>query len=202
MKESATEELIINTAKNIFFLKGNYNATTQDIADAAGVNRALIHYYFRSREQLMEAVLREATSKMNERLFLIAQSKVEFKEKVSNLISLIIEGMLETPYLENFVVNEYIRLDITCTKNPHKDLIDNYLCGFLDEVKAEMEKGTIPKVQPLHFIINLLSMCAYPISMRPLIQHTFGLDDAFYQQFIQEQKNIVFNIIFRDNAAK
>ena len=202
MKESATEELIINTAKNIFFLKGNYNATTQDIADAAGVNRALIHYYFRSREQLMEAVLREATSKMNERLFMIAQSKVEFKEKISNLISLIIEGMLETPYLENFVVNEYIRLNLTCSKNPHKDLIDNYLCVFLDEVKAEMQKGTIPTVEPLHFVINLLSLCAYPISMRPLIQHTFGLDDAYYQQFIQEQKNIIFNIVFRDNNEK
>lgn len=199
MKESATEELIINTAKNIFFLQGNYNATTQDIADAAGVNRALIHYYFRSREQLMEAVLKEATTKMNERLFLVAMSKVEFKEKISNLISLLVDGMLETPYLENFVVNEYIRLDLTCAKNPHKELIDSCLCDFLGEVQAEMEKGTIIKVQPLHFVINLLSLCAYPISMRPLIQHTFGLDDAYYQQFIQKQKNIIFNIIFREN---
>ncbi len=202
MKESATEELIINTAKNIFFLKGNYHATTQDIADAAGVNRALIHYYFRSREQLMEAVLKEATSKMNERLYLITQSQVSFKEKIGNLISLIIEGMLETPYLENFVVNEYIRLDLTCTKNPHKDLIDSCLSGFLAEVQDEMQKGNIATVSPLHFVINLLSLCAYPISMRPLIQHTFGLDDAFYQHFIQEQKNIIFNIIFRDNVEK
>jgi len=197
MKESVTEELIINTAKHIFFFKGNYHATTQDIADAAGVNRALIHYYFRTREQLMDAVLKVAMTKMNERLYLITQSEVSFKEKIGNLISIIIEGMLETPYLENFVVNEYNRLNLTCVVNPHKELIDSCLAGFLLEIKQEMEKGTIATVDPLHFVINLLSMCAYPISMGPMIQRTFGMTELDYQQFIRDQKTIIFNLIFR-----
>src|SRR5665647_205115 len=166
MKESATEELIINTAKNIFFFKGNYHATTQDIADAAGVNRALIHYYFRTREQLMETVLKVAMTKMNERLYLITQSQVAFKEKISNLIHIIVEGMMETPYLENFVVNEYNRLNLTCAINPHKDLIENCLAAFLNELEEEMQKGTIPTMEPLQFVINLVALCAYPISMR------------------------------------
>jgi len=200
MKESATEELIINTAMNIFFFKGNYHATTQDIADAAGVNRALIHYYFRTREQLMDAVLKVAMTKMNERLYLITQSEVSFKEKISNLITIIIDGMLETPYLENFVVNEYNRLNLTCVTNPHKELIESCLAGFLNELREEMQKGTIPIVEPLHFILNLLSMCAYPISMGPLIQRTFGMEDEDYQQFIQDQKKIIYNLIFRESA--
>jgi AcrR family transcriptional regulator len=200
MKESATEELIINTAKHIFFFKGDYHATTQDIADAAGINRALIHYYFRTREQLMEAVLKVAMTKMNERLYLITQSEVSFKEKISNLITIIIEGMLETPYLENFVVNEYNRLNLTCVANPHKELIESCLTGFLTEMQVEMQKGTIPTVEPLHFVINLLALCAYPISMRPLIQRTFGLEDDYYQQFIQDQKKIIYNIIFRETV--
>ncbi|MEI7504380.1 MAG: TetR/AcrR family transcriptional regulator, partial [Paludibacter sp.] len=153
MKESATEELIINTAMNIFFFKGNYHATTQDIADAAGVNRALIHYYFRTREQLMDAVLKVAMTKMNERLYLITQSEVSFKEKISNLITIIIDGMLETPYLENFVVNEYNRLNLTCVTNPHKELIESCLAGFMTEMREEMQNGTIPTAEPLHFVI-------------------------------------------------
>ena len=200
MKESATEELIINTAKNIFFFKGNYHATTQDIADAAGINRALIHYYFRTREQLMDAVLKVAMTKMNERLYLITKSEVSFKEKINNLITIIIEGMVEMPYLENFVVNEYNRLNLTCVANPHKDLIDNCLAGFLQEIREEMQKGTIVTVDPLHFVINLLSMCAYPISMGPMIQRTFGMEDQNYQQFIQDQKKIIYNLIFRESA--
>ena len=198
MKESATEELIINTAKNIFFFKGNYHATTQDIADAAGVNRALIHYYFRTREQLMETVLKVAMTKMNERLYLITQSQVAFKEKISNLIHIIVEGMMETPYLENFVVNEYNRLNLTCAINPHKDLIENCLAAFLNELEEEMQKGTIPTMEPLHFVINLVALCAYPISMRPLIQSTFGLQDEYYQQFIQDQKKNISKMIFRE----
>ncbi len=200
MKEGATEELIINTAKNIFFLKGNYHATTQDIADEAGVNRALIHYYFRSREHLMEEVLNAAITKMNERLYLITQSDVSFKEKISNLIQLVIEEMLKTPYLENFVLNEHNRLNLSCITNPHKKIIDNCLGGFLIEMQDEMQKGHIVKVDPMHFIINLLALCAYPINMRPIIQRTFGLEDEYYQQFIQDQKKVIFNLIFRETT--
>jgi len=200
MKESITEELIINTAKNIFFYKGNYHATTQDIADAAGVNRALIHYYFRTREQLMDAVLKVAMTKMNERLYLITQSQVSFKEKIGNLINIIIEEALETPYLENFVVNEYNRLDLTCVTNPHKELIDSCLAGFLDEMQEEMQKGTIPTTEPLHFVINLVAMCAYPISMGPMIQRTFGMGDEEYHQFIRDQKKNIYNLIFRESV--
>ncbi|OIP81836.1 MAG: hypothetical protein AUK44_09190 [Porphyromonadaceae bacterium CG2_30_38_12] len=200
MKESATEELIINTAKHIFFFKGDYHATTQDIADAAGINRALIHYYFRTREQLMETVLKVATTKMNERLYLITQLEVSFKEKVSNLINLLIDGMQETPYLENFVVNECNRLNLTCVTNPHKELIESCLGGFMAEMQEEMKRGTIPTVEPLHFVINLLALCAYPISMRPLIQRTFGLEDDYYQQFIKNQKKTIYTILFRETA--
>lgn len=201
MKESATEELIINTAKHIFFFKGDYHATTQDIADAAGINRALIHYYFRTREQLMEAVLKVATTKMNERLYLITQSEVSFKEKISNLIHIIIDGMMETPYLENFVVNEYNRLNLTCVANPHKELIENCLAGFMTEMRDEMQKGTIQTMEPLHFVINLVSLCAYPISMRPMIQRTFGLEDEYYQQFIQDQKKNIYKMIFEESVV-
>jgi AcrR family transcriptional regulator len=59
-KDDATEELIKNTAKKIFFGEGKFNATTQEIADAAGINRTLINYYFRSRDKLFEIVLQDA----------------------------------------------------------------------------------------------------------------------------------------------
>ncbi|HEY5507400.1 MAG TPA: hypothetical protein VIK29_01920, partial [Paludibacter sp.] len=159
---------------------------------------ALIHYYFRTREQLMETVLKVAMTKMNERLYMITQSQVAFKEKISNLIHIIVEGMMETPYLENFVVNEYNRLNLTCAINPHKDLIENCLAAFLNELEEEMQKGTIPTMEPLQFVINLVALCAYPISMRPLIQSTFGLQDEYYQQFIQDQKKNISKIIFRE----
>jgi TetR/AcrR family transcriptional regulator len=59
-KDAATEELIKETAKKIFFKEGKFNATTQEIADAAGVNRTLINYYFRSRNTLFDLVFKEA----------------------------------------------------------------------------------------------------------------------------------------------
>ena len=62
-KDDATEELIKNTAKRLFFGEGKFNATTQEIADAAGVNRTLINYYFRSRDKLFDLVFSDAQAR-------------------------------------------------------------------------------------------------------------------------------------------
>ena len=134
MKESQTEELIIKTAKHIFFFKGNFQATTQDIADAAGVNRALIHYYFRTREQLLEAVLKAGMLKMNERILNITRLDVSFREKIKHFITAIIDEARETPYLENFVVHEFNRLDLSCVPYPNKEFIEQTFSGFINEI--------------------------------------------------------------------
>ena len=67
-KDSATEDLIKETAKRIFFAEGRFNATTQEIADAAGVNRTLVHYYFRSRDLLFEKVWMEGQTEFKDKL--------------------------------------------------------------------------------------------------------------------------------------
>ena len=55
-KKDQTQQLIKETTKNLFFVKGKFDATTQEIADEAGVNRTLINYYFRSRDNLVQIV--------------------------------------------------------------------------------------------------------------------------------------------------
>ncbi len=80
-KDEATEELIKNTAKKLFFGEGKFNATTQEIADMAGVNRTLINYYFRSRDKLFEIVFSDAQDKEQQRTESIIFSELPFKAK-------------------------------------------------------------------------------------------------------------------------
>ena len=105
------EEHIKTTAKDIFFLKGNLHATTQEIADEAGVNRSLINYYFRSRDQLFELVYNEAVETMRNQLDNVIYSKVPFMDKLESLIEVYMNEILKYPYKESFLITEI------CSKN-------------------------------------------------------------------------------------
>ena len=105
-KKDQTQELIKETAKNLFFVQGKFDATTQEIADEAGVNRTLINYYFSSRDNLMQIVFDEAQKVEREKSEIIQDSNLAFKDK----IKLFIEGSLSTslqyPYLETYIVTQ------------------------------------------------------------------------------------------------
>src|SRR5271170_639213 len=101
-----TELLIKETAKRVFFQKGLLNATTQQIADEAGVNRALINYYFRSRNQLFKVVLEDAINETRDKIDLIFNSEESFKSKISKYLDVFIDRNAEFPYIQNFIITE------------------------------------------------------------------------------------------------
>lgn len=186
------EEHIKATAKDIFFFKGNLHATTQEIADEAGVNRSLINYYFRSRDHLFEIVYNEAVETMRNQLDNVIYSKVPFKEKLEAFIEVYINEMLKYPYKEYFLITEI------CSKNSllKQKRKSSALIAFVEEVKAEMENGTLKKSDPIHFILNLFSLIAYPIIMAPLYRKLFDLNKETYTDLLKERKALVFKILY------
>src|SRR3954466_15937412 len=100
-EQAQTEQLIKKTAKKVFFQKGFLDATTQEIADEAKVNRALIHYYFRSKEQLLDVILEEVITRKRARVVAIFTSGLSFHQKIAVYIDAIVEQGLLFPYLEN-----------------------------------------------------------------------------------------------------
>src|SRR3954468_2098724 len=103
VKDCTTEQLIKETAKRIFLKEGKMLATTQDIADAAGVNRTLLHYYFRSREVLFNLVFKEAVTKLRERIHEVLALALPLKQKIENLVNVFYEELTASPYLETFI---------------------------------------------------------------------------------------------------
>jgi len=97
-KKEITQELIKETAKNLFFVEGKFNATTQEIADAAGVNRTLINYYFRSRDNLMKIVLDEAKNLEGKKSFINSKSHLKMNKDNSEHDDLVNNGMLDLFY--------------------------------------------------------------------------------------------------------
>lgn len=197
VKDQATEELIKEKAKILFFQKGFLDATTQEIADEAKVNRALIHYYFRSKEQLMDVILGEVITRKRARMTAIFTSKLSFREKIAVYINAIVDQGLQFPYLENFIVSETARdpnrADLICSPARQKsaDLIR-------EDHAAEVKKGKLGPMSAEHFMVNLSAMCNYPLLAKSILKTVHGMTDQGYRKFLQDRKQIIYQAIFNE----
>lgn len=191
-RDTGTEQLIKDTAKRIFFSEGKLHATTQDIADAAGVNRTLVNYYFRSRDILFEQVAEEARAEMSAQLESVFSAKLEFKEKVHRLITVFMDQAIKFPYREMYVVTEFKR-----TERAVPDEKRNRIRKFLAEIKEEMELGRIKKMDPRHFLMNLFSLMAYPLITTCINKSLYNINDKEYLKLMKERKQLIFEMIYQ-----
>jgi AcrR family transcriptional regulator len=195
IKDLTTEEKIKAAAKKLFTQKGFAATKTRDIAEEAGINLALLNYYFRSKEKLFELVMKE-----NIQLFLgvmiekINTNPLSFDEQIDFIVSSYIDMLLENPGLPFFVLNLLQSGNV-----PDGDLNDPLLKNiekmrnsFLHNIKAAMEKGEIKHVHPLHLIANLMGMLIFPFIARPLLMARSGnISQAEFGQLMIERKKLI-----------
>lgn len=191
-KDKGTEQLIKDTAKKIFFSEGKLHATTQDIADAAGVNRTLLNYYFRSRDILFEQVAAEARAEMSNLLDVAFAAEINFKDKIEQLITVFMDQAIKYPYREMYVVTELNRSD-----KPVPEEKKNRIKAFLKEVAYEMEKGTIKKMDPRQFCMNLFALMAYPLLTNCINKSLYNIGDAEYLKLMKERKKLIFELVYQ-----
>lgn len=193
--EIATEEKIIKAAKAVFHEKGYFGARMQEIADKAAINKAMLHYYFRSKDKLFRKILDEALSGMVSRLFAEPVIGKSLRELLEHFVDTYIDFLLENPQIPGFISQELHR-------NP--ELIKGAFVGKLDEKKPilvgailkEIELGNIKKIPPYQIILSVISMSVFPFIGRPMLQGFFQLDDEAWNQMILDRKKLIVDIIF------
>ncbi|TWJ03207.1 TetR family transcriptional regulator [Mucilaginibacter frigoritolerans] len=191
-RDTGTEQLIKDTAKQIFFAEGRFNATTQDIADAAGVARTVINYYFRSKDILFQQVFKEAMADTGTKMNEVLGSDMPFKKKVIAFIDMFTAELTMYPYKESFLISE---INAHGFSLPTKDSPPG-MQQFLEEVKQAADNGEIKKVSPINFMINMLSLVAYPLLTRRLFERMLELDDTNFEKLMQERKKMIIDILF------
>lgn len=198
VKDSATEQQIKEAAKQLFFKQGRFKATTQEIADAAGVNRTLVNYYFRSRDVLFDQVLQGARDSMNERLRNPAMDKtMPLRKKVEFLIDVMMDHALNYPYMDIYMITR-MNDDVEHKNGVLADMKKvEEVKQFLKDIETEMEKGTIEKMPPFQFFLNLLSLLSYPVIAQPLFKKVFNYSDRQYNQLLKERKEIILKTLFK-----
>lgn len=183
-----TEEKILEAAQKVFITKGMSGARMQDIANEAGINKAMLHYYFKDKEKLFETVFLQEAQKFFPKINTIFQSDAPLFEKIENFVSEYIDEIQQNPYLPLFVLTEINRdPDQFMYKIWGKENLPKP-AKFLQQIEAEVQKGTIKKIDPKHLLMNLLSMTIFPFVARPMLTRNLRMSEPQFKQAMEERK--------------
>lgn len=196
-----TEKIIIKAAHEVFIEKGLDGARMQEIADRAGINKALLHYYFRSKDKLFNAVFQNIISELIPQFSKLVNEEMSIVKLMKTFITFYNNLFLENPYLPQFFFHEI-------WQNPDK------LADFISSQKiqpkelAKKMKDKLPTIDeteflPQHMIANVLGMTLFPHIARPLYQRIFfENDDEKYNLFLKERPDFLVKIMTEVIAAE
>jgi TetR/AcrR family transcriptional regulator len=201
-KKDSTEDKILEAAKNVFIAKGMEGARMQEIADEAGINKALLHYYFRSKERLFEAIFSEIFKFAFPKLSKIILSDAGIVTKIELFVDAYIDILIKHPFIPGFVMKEMNRDPSGLFKLVAKFGLDP-LPVFVN-IQQAMDRGEIIKMKPQHLVVNVVSMCIFPFAAKPIISYVvFKNDqkalDTFYFERAEVIKKFVINAIVTNN---
>ncbi|PIS30394.1 MAG: TetR/AcrR family transcriptional regulator [Candidatus Marinimicrobia bacterium CG08_land_8_20_14_0_20_45_22] len=199
--EKNTEQLILDAARNVFIEKGFDGARMQEIADTAGINKALLHYYYRSKDQLFESVFRESLSTFFPRIFEVMSFPIELSEKIKLFIDSYIDIILQNPHIPAFILHELNRNPARIT-----DILpftEKTMSGLLSSLSQEIKTAGFIEISPEQLVTNMISLCIFPFIARPIIQPIFlGNDADRFDEFIQNRKTEVTQFILNALTKK
>ncbi|HRG94432.1 MAG TPA: TetR/AcrR family transcriptional regulator, partial [Chitinophagaceae bacterium] len=186
-KDTGTEEKILAAARKVFTTKGMAGARMQDIADEAGMNKALLHYYFRDKEKLFETVFLAEAQKFFPTINAIFASEQPLFEKIETFVSEYIDEMLENPYLPWFVLNEINRdPDQFMYKIWGKDNLPKP-GKLLEQIETEIKAGRIRPISPVHLLMNMISMTIFPFVGKPMFVRNLRLSDKQFREIMEQR---------------
>jgi len=190
-KNASTEEKIKDAAKRVFTRKGYAATRTRDIAEESGINLALINYYFRSKEKLFDIIIMEQLQLfIHSVMGLVNDPATTLQEKIENLISHYIDMLTRNPYIPLFILSE-INADpkkliakIGFDKIAHENI-------YLVKQWMEFAKAKKLKVNPIHILINVLSMTIFPFVASPLLRNRTGISIEEFNRLMEERKKLI-----------
>lgn len=174
--------------------RGMAGARMQDIADEAGINKALLHYYFRSKEKLFDEIFKQVSGQLLPRINQIIGSELSLYEKIRACCQEYIERMLQNPFLPLFIIEETNKQQGIFLAR-HLGQRPLHLARFAQQVEQEIAHGTIRPIHPMELFLNMVSMCAFPFLSRPLMQHLTGIGDEQFRAIMEARKKEVPSFI-------
>ena len=190
-RDGDTEQRILDAAHAVFVRRGTAGTRMQEIAAEAGVNQALLHYYFRNKEQLARAAFERAAKGFMPAVVQVIASGGELEDKVRRIIDLELDHLSRAPYLPGYIIGEVThhperaaQLIGAVTGLTPQDLGPRVLGTLRRQIEARVKAGAMRPIAPESFVVNLMALCIFPFAVRPMVQAMLGIDDRRFGQFI------------------
>lgn len=190
-QDLTTEEKIIHAAKTVFFQKGYDGTRTRDIAAEAGVNLAMLNYYFKSKENLFDIVMTQTLlSFMNAIGPILNDAGTSFETKIKLIAESYLEKFTEEPELPYFVLSQLNKNpEAFAKKIKHSKQVENSV--LVEQFIAGIQKGKYAPISFLHLIMNMGGLLVFPFVIKPSIKKIGKLSEAQFNAMIDERKQLI-----------
>ncbi|UOQ54131.1 TetR/AcrR family transcriptional regulator [Hymenobacter cellulosivorans] len=196
LQKRSTEELILEAAQAVFLEKGLAGARMQEIADRAGINKALLHYYFRSKEKLSALIIERAIGVILPRVMAVLDTDMELFDKIRLVVDTYLTFVSRNSFLPLFIVNEVNR-------NPQfffRTVVEKertHLDKFRRQVEEAVAQGRIHPISPAQLFMNVMSLVIFPFLGKPIIQVGLGLSDEDFKREMAHRRTEVAEFVIR-----
>lgn len=205
-KDISTEERIKAAARKVFHQKGFAGTRTRDIAEEAGINHAMLNYYFRSKEKLFEMVMMETMAQFFKGVnLMLNDEKTSLDEKIDLIVSNYVDLLLKEPELPTFILNE-VRPNpqFFVEQSPISEALTNSV--FTRQYAEAVARGEISEPNLMHAILNVIGLVIFPFVAKPMLSAITNLPEEQYKALMLQRKTLIPQwikaILFLPNRAE
>jgi TetR/AcrR family transcriptional regulator len=193
--DQETRERILDAAHAVFLRKGTAGSRTQEIADEAGVNKALVHYYFGTKAALADAIFERSLGALIPLIFgILADENRSIEQKVRDIVREQIDFHSARPYLAGYMISEMhaeprrVAEMISRRGHPPREVLRR-------QIREAVETGRMRPISAEQFIVNLMGLLIFPFALRPGLTLFLELDPSGWAAFMEERKRLLPDLI-------
>ncbi len=185
-----TEEKIFNAARVVFQKKGFSGARMQEIADEAGINKAMLHYCFKSKELLFKAIFMNAFGQLAPQINEIFNSQDTVFEKIKKFTHSYISFVMLNPYLPQFIIQEmnnnpdFVMSFMNFENRPNPSIL-------IAQIEKEIAEGIIQPIPPKQLLLNVFSMTVFPFAAQMMMKGMLQISDIEFNIMMEERKTLI-----------
>lgn len=197
MQKNNMEQQILLTAKDLFVQHGYDGVSTTQLAKAVGCNQALVHYYYRTKQNLFKIIYQQEMNKMLQAIADIPQEDISFEEFIAKIIDMQMDFMTKNNNAPFFLIGEL-------RKNSEvlgimKDCIVNFRQEIMNKIrsfiKMKQEKGEIKEVVIEDLLIDILSLNVISFVGQSFFAQILSMDSSEQEEFISRRKEHIKKLI-------
>lgn len=199
---AGTEQRILEAARRVFLRKGYAGARMQEIADEAGINKAMVHYYYRSKDKLFEEIFSEAFATLLPAVAHVFMGPGSLDEKIGSFTEKYVSVMQAHPYIPVFVLSEMHRNPDSFFQKFIRPELKNAIKGILGLMDRAVQQGEIRQMDARHLLMNLLSLCVFPFVAKPMLQRMLDITEEEFAQLMEERKQVISTFVIQAITPK